>query len=120
MDSSLILSGFTIVFVVLWGAITIGGIMWMRWRRKTRWPFKETEKLLRAPGESLKRKIAKMDEDFALEFGVSIVAALISLSAMGGLAKYLQLTGWPSLLFVLMGPASILTTSSWRVLRLWR
>ena len=52
---------FIVLSALLYLAI-LGGAAWLASRRrKSRWPFKDTDKLLRGPGETLKRRIAEIE-----------------------------------------------------------
>lgn len=64
-------------YLALFFAFSIGGIWQLRRRRKTKWPFKESDKLLRGPGESLRRKVEGYDQKFAMIYGCSIAGALL-------------------------------------------
>lgn len=73
------LSLFIVGYVLLYVALAVGAIHLLRWRRKTRWPFKESEKLLRGPGESLRRQIAELDDGLVFEIGGAITGPLLTL-----------------------------------------
>ena len=68
----LILIGFLIYLGVLAGAL-----QWKCWRKTTRWPFKDADKLLRMPGESLRRKVDEGMESFMGELLGAGMALLI-------------------------------------------
>jgi len=68
---------FVVGYLVLYVALIAWVISFLRWRRKTRWPFKESEKLLRGPGESLRRQIVELDESLVFEIGGAVVSALL-------------------------------------------
>lgn len=107
-------------FLILWMGGTFGSIAWMRWRRTTRWPFKESDRLLRSPGETLRRRIIEIDERFILEFGGAIFAILLSLPIGALVAQRLGLSGWQALAAIGVGPTCFIVASVWRTTRLWR
>lgn len=116
----------TWTFIIILGyaaalvTFSIGGIVFLRARRKTRWPFKESDKLLRGPGEGLRRKILQLEEAFGMEFAGSIVTALILWPVFGFLAKSAGFSGWKAGVFVLGGLLLIAAVSAWRIARLWK
>ncbi len=61
----------SLVFILVYGAIflalVLGGALWRRRSRKDRAPFPDNAKLLRGPGESLRRKIIALDEKSTFE-----------------------------------------------------
>lgn len=48
-------------------AAVIGILYVLRARRKSRWPFKAEDRLLRGPGEELRRKLIELDEQYIWE-----------------------------------------------------
>ncbi|MBC8039114.1 MAG: hypothetical protein H7Y06_01080 [Opitutaceae bacterium] len=76
------LVGYCIAFVGLF----LGTALWRAKARKTRSPFPENTKLLRGPGETLRRKLADLDTDiaakgllaFALPLAVGAALAVIA------------------------------------------
>lgn len=99
---------------------SIVGIAFLRARRKTKWPFKESDKLLRGPGEGLRRRILQVDEAFGIEFAGSIITALVLWPVFGLLAKSAGFIGWKGCALVLGGLLAIATVSAWRITRLWK
>jgi hypothetical protein len=99
----------------------IGVIAFARWQRKSRWPFKEEDKLLRGPGEELRRRIAKLDEGFASEFVGGGIGILAAMALVGDLLR--RLFGWSPTtagwLAVLAG-VIVMSVSLWRIRRLWQ
>jgi hypothetical protein len=92
----------------------------MRWRRKTRWPFKETDKLLRDAGEGLRRRVIAIDESFLIEFFGTIIAALAAWAGLAWLSKFTGLSGWSAILPILSGLLLVAVVSAWRITRLWQ
>lgn len=72
------------VFIVIYALVVLGAlflaIQWLKAKRRPKLPFKpERDKLLRGPGESLKRKIELMDENL-----IYLLMGLIVLPLFGG------------------------------------
>jgi len=109
-------------FIVLYFLLVYAAIAWLRGSRKTRWPFKEEDKLLRAPGEELRRRIIAIDEAFLLEFFGGLLASLIIFGLLGDTLP--KLINWPAgsaKLPVMFGGALVpMLVSVWRVGKLWR
>ena len=74
--------------LILYAGAVVLVVYWLRWRRKTRWPFKDNDRLLRMPGESLKREALKLEESFVGEFFGGAVASLVALPASYHLLKW--------------------------------
>ena len=73
--------------------LSIGLIGWAAYKRRARRvPFKSDTKVLRQPGESLRNKVAELDENF---FPKIVLASLVPLAA-GGICLEVarRLTGW--------------------------
>lgn len=108
----------TVIF--LYGGAIVGSIMWVRSRRKTKWPFKDGDKLLRGPGESLRRKVLTLDESFITEFGGGIFVLLLALGICATVGSKL---GWSApviLTSIGITLAIVIGLSAWRFARLWR
>lgn len=102
-------------------ALMFGTLLWMRWRRKTRWPFKDTDKLLRSPGETLRRRLYEIDEQFVMELVGGIAGSAVAFGLAGSLARVLgPLSGsqiyWAACSAVIL----VQIFSVWRITRLWR
>jgi len=72
------------VFLLIYALVVFGAlfvaIQWLKSKRRPKLPFKpEREKLLRSPGESLKRRIELMDEN-----QIFLLVALMVLPVLGG------------------------------------
>ena len=100
-------------------AAVIGSLIVARKLRPTRWPFKEEERLLRGPGESLRKEIARLDEAFLFELLGGIFAVLLAPVSAAMLARWLG-TGSTGMLFGSITAFVVVTIwSAWRVIRLW-
>lgn len=104
--------------VVLAGGL--GCIGFLRARRRTKWPFKESEKLLRGPGETLRRRIAKLDEDeFPKILFSSALAPLLGFGVVY-IASRLRLSG----VFCVVSASTVLAVgivvNAWWLVRLWK
>lgn len=106
--------------VCIYMTAVIGSVLAARKLRATRWPFKEEDRLLRGPGESLRKEVMRIDENMMLELAGGIIAALIILPAFASLAKYLGAGSGIALLSASL--AFLLTTflSARRIIGLWK
>ena len=107
-------------YLIVYCGLSLGGIAWLRWRRKTKWPFKESDKLLRGPGEGLRRRIAQFDEMFVGEYIAAIFVALIGWPIFASIAKLVGLTGWKAFAVIVGGLLLVAVASAWRCMRLWK
>ena len=121
MAKSEIISWLIIGYMIVYGAAVVGAVSLARWRRRTRWPFKEEDKLLRGPGEELKRRIGQSDEKLVVDFVAGITVPVFAFFAtiqvcarIAGLNA--QTSAWITL-FVL---TLCVVASTWRIVRLWR
>lgn len=105
--------------LLLYLAIVIIIVTLQQRRRTTRWPFKPADKLLRGPGEELKRRIAAGDVRLIYELmaGVALGPLFLGL-AVGGLQRWLGLEALPAFVAGLAGTVSIYAASGWRISRL--
>src|SRR5689334_3601498 len=82
--------------IAVTGFLYLGGIFGLitlaRWRRQTRWPFKEEDRLLRGPGETLRQRIAGFDEQFVFELVGGLMLIFLALGLVAE-AVY-KLLGW--------------------------
>ncbi|HVS54605.1 MAG TPA: nuclease-related domain-containing protein [Opitutaceae bacterium] len=114
----------TITFVVFIGywvvyiGLIIGIISWVRWRRKTRWPFKDSDKLLREPGESLRRKIVQLDERATLEIGGALVVGALAWPTILWFIAKTGLRGAPAWIGPGCGLLVVAFGAAWRIYRL--
>lgn len=95
-------------------------VAYLRWRRKSRWPFKLEHKLLRTPGESLRRQITEWDEKFLFELFYVLGGVAAALAGMSWVSASLAVSV-PVFRFVVgLAIALGLGVSLWRVARLWQ
>lgn len=113
--ANLIVVGSLLLFFVMVVAI----VVFQRWRRKTRWPFKAEDKLIRGPGEELKRRIAAIDERLLSELIAGACLGLLCLGFVGDdLRRWLGLAVLPALIGAFFGMAVVYAASGWRISRL--
>jgi hypothetical protein len=108
------LTPFCIYLLVVFGTLIIA-----RHRRKTRWPFKEEDRLIRGPGESLRREVSKIDESLFGELAGGLLAMLISTWASVSINTHLG--GSPRVALFAGAMACLFSTllSTRRILALW-
>ncbi|MBI5692387.1 MAG: NERD domain-containing protein [Verrucomicrobia bacterium] len=109
---------FLLLFLYL--ALFAGTISWLRWRRKTRWPFKEGDRLLRGPGEGLRRRLLELEERLL----TVMVGTMIASTGVGaGSVQVSKLLGIPASTAGLVALVAILLVTllgvGWAV-RLWQ
>lgn len=97
-----------------------GSIAFLRWRRKTKWPFKESDRLLRSPGEGLKRRIIQLDEEFIFEIFGGLAAMFIVSLGSATLATALGLSSPRAFIVICAAILVVIIFSAWRVAKLWR
>jgi len=78
--------GYGTVFLGLF----IGLALWRKKNRKTRAPFPENAKLLRGPGETLRRKLADLDERSTYEVLIAFILPLIVGVGIAQIATHLE------------------------------
>lgn len=106
--------------LALYLAVILGVIFTARKLRKTRWPFKEEDRLLRGPGESLRKEVSRIDEAFSGEFLGGIVAVLVGTAAALYGAVALKLSNYAGWSFVALVAVFISGVSAFRIHRLWK
>ena len=107
-----------VVGVYLSGAV--GVIILARKLRKTRWPFKLEDRLLRSPGEQLRRRIGEMDEQFIGECFGGLMGMLLALGLVGMVgSKFLSLSPQTTGLLSIAAAVAVMLGSLWRVWQLW-
>jgi hypothetical protein len=107
-------------YVLAFGAFLAGGIAFCRARRKTKWPFKASDRLLRGPGEGLRREVVRIDEAFLQEYVGSVLVAVVCYPVFVYLGRALGLTGWKAVAFVLGGLLTVAAIFAWRAVRVWK
>jgi hypothetical protein len=101
-------------------AAVIGSLIVARRLRPTRWPFKEEDRLLRGPGESLRKEVARIDETMLCELAGGTIVALLVIPSSIGLSKQLGAGSGQALSAAGLAFLSITILSVWRILGLWR
>ncbi|MFH1500037.1 MAG: nuclease-related domain-containing protein [Verrucomicrobiota bacterium] len=98
----------------------IGSLYGARKLRPTRWPFKAEDRLLRGPGESLRKEVAQIDESMIFELAGGTIVALLVLPVSAWVAKFLGF-GTKQVIFtatVWFLVATLLSTR--RIFALWK
>jgi len=107
--------------ITLYFGLVLGVILFLRWRRKTRWPFKLEDKLLRGPGEALKQKIVELDERVSLEFFGGITGGFLVFAIVGeSVAKFFSLSPLAATSLAIGGLAAVFGVSGWRIAQAWK
>lgn len=75
----------------LYFAFVFGVVAFLRWRRKSRWPFKKEDRLLRVAGEGLRKAIVELDEKFTLEALAGIAVSTLLAAGASKVAWAMQL-----------------------------
>ena len=78
-----------LVYIVVFFAFVAGVFIWRRRSRKDRLPFPENAMLLRGPGETLRRKMAGLDERSFYEFLFAFIVPLGVAAAILWIATHL-------------------------------
>lgn len=81
---------FLIGYSILFLALFFGLALWRKKNRKTRAPFPENAKLLRGPGETLRRKLADLDERFIYEIAAALIIPLLVGVSLAQIATHLD------------------------------
>ncbi len=108
-----------VVPVAIYLGVVFGVLFWTRHRRKTRWPFKIEDRLLRGPGESLRKEIFRIDETMVFDLAAGLVAVLLGLVGAVSLSRFLGASPALSLLAGTLGFLAAALLSTRRILRLW-
>lgn len=85
MTGSLI---FIIGYCAIFLALLFGAAAWRKKNRKTRAPFPDNARLLRGPGETLRRKLSALDEQIVYELLAAFVVPLAVGSALAWIATH--------------------------------
>src|SRR4051812_6236434 len=93
------IAGFSVVYL----GLIFGGVWYARKRRTTRWPFKDSDKLLRGPGEGLRRRINETGEAFAVEMMAGLLGMFCTWSLLAVVTNLLGLSGWDALTVIVLG-----------------
>ncbi|HEY8993635.1 MAG TPA: nuclease-related domain-containing protein [Lacunisphaera sp.] len=112
---------FIVGIEALYFAAVVASILFLRHRRKTRWPFKAEDKLLRGPGEELRRKLLELDERLAVEVICGILGSLLLFAmglSLGG--KILHLSPFPMIGVAFASPLIAVVISCVRLAKVWQ
>lgn len=109
-----------IAYFVIYLLLGFAGLWWTRRQRKTRWPFKESDKLLRSPGEGLRKQIAAIDENIPLELLGFIGGSAIALPAFTLIVKLASLNARTAIVGVACGMLVFAVVSAFRITRIWK
>lgn len=106
--------------VVIYSVVVVGSLFVARKLRPTRWPFKEEERLLRGPGESLRKEVARLDESLLWELLGGVMVAVLVIPVTASLAKLFGAAVAYVLTITLLAFAAVTFLSSWRIIGLWK
>lgn len=101
-------------------AVILASLIVVRRLRPTRWPFKIEDRLLRGPGESLRKEITKIDESILLELLGGVLAALMVVPLTVSASLYLGAS--PVLALAVAGVAflALSSLSASRLVKSWK
>jgi hypothetical protein len=120
MISDSVLFTLIIVGFLAYLGVVIGALQLKYWRRTTRWPFKDADKLLRMPGEALRRKVDESMESFMGELlGAGMALLLLPYFTML-IAQWAHLTRVQILIVCSIAVLVVIAYSTKRILRLWQ
>ncbi len=114
------MTGWFTISAGVYVAVIIGSLVVARKLRMTRWPFKVEDRLLRGPGESLRKEIGRIDEALLFELLGGTLAALFIPVIYAELARPLGMGITWTLTGALAIFVAVTAWSSWRVIRLWK
>lgn len=109
-----------VIPVGVYFVVIIGSLMIARKLRPTRWPFKEEERLLRGPGESLRKEVARIDETMLTELAGGVVVALVIIPGTAALSKHIGLGEVHGLVAALLSFVVVTVISAARIVNLWK
>lgn len=89
-------------------ALLFGAAFWTRKRRKTRAPFPENAKLLRGPGETLRKKLGELDERMIYEILAALMLPLLVGCAFAWIATHVS--GTAQIFWLLVAAASLMAS----------
>ena len=96
-----------LAYSALFFSLFAGLAFWRHRSRKTRAPFPENTRLLRGPGETLRRRLADLDERSTLEALVMLGLPLLAAAALGAIVTQLpasaQLVALPLAVLAVLG-----------------
>lgn len=109
-----------IIPVGIYLLVVIGALVVSRKLRPTRWPFKDEERLLRGPGESLRKEIARIDDSLLTEMAIGTAVALLAIPCAASLTKALGLAAPYILATATLSFLGVTIFSAWRIVALLR
>jgi hypothetical protein len=98
------LGGYSLVFL----ALLTGAVLWRHKNRKTRAPFPDNAKLLRGPGETLRRKLATLDEQIVYKLLAAFVIPLVVGTALAWIATHVS--GTAQIVWLIAASAGLLVS----------
>jgi hypothetical protein len=104
--------------MLLFGVACVGGLFIVRRRRKTRWPFKETDRLLRGPGEGLRHRLVASNEKFLIEFVAYAMAVLLVWPTVAFIGRAMGASTSATLVSIVIALLIVTAVSASRVIRL--
>lgn len=108
---------FIILATPLYMVVLFGSFKWSERRRRARWPFKLSDRLRRAPGETLQRRYQALSEAISLELVFGLAAAVMVVLFAFPVGKLLRLTLVSGIVSTALGVICVSAISSWRILR---
>lgn len=110
-----------LALIAVYFVVIVSVVAFKRARRKSRWPFQSGDRLLRGPGETLKRRIVEIDEGFAGEMFVGISVGLGALAITNyALTHWAQWTPVNGAWFGLSCLLAVYGVAGWRFARIWQ
>ena len=97
--------------------VLIGSFKWSERRRRARWPFKTSDRLRRAAGETLKRQHQALSEAISLELAFGMMAAAVVVLLAPAVGKLVRPTLVSEIVSTTFGVIIVSAFSSWRILR---
>ena len=101
-------------------AVVLAALIFARKRRKTRWPFKDSEQLLRGPGEGLRQKILALDESMQFEIFAAVVVQVTFSGLVYVVATNLGVSGGARIVITLVAVLLVALVSAVRLVRIWK
>jgi hypothetical protein len=98
------LGGYSLVCL----ALLTGAVLWRHKNRKTRAPFPDNAKLLRGPGETLRRKLATLDEQIVYKLLAAFVIPLVVGTALAWIATHVS--GTAQIVWLITASAGLLVS----------
>lgn len=106
---------------LVYGGGLLAVLSLVRKLRTSRWPFKLEDRLLREPGEHLRKRIDEFDEKFVWEIIGGIMGVILALALFADTLR--KLFGWTpqtAVSLALLAGLVVMGISFWRIVALWR